>query len=296
MKPADQMEEYPGPAELSSGIANDRDKPLATREELESMLEKQRRELAHAQGLLDAILDSAGDGIIALDLSGKVVSCNRKFYSLWNMPDEATKGFSDQNLLVRNAAQLKDPEKFLARVAETRLTPQCESFDVFELKDGRTLERRMLPQMVEGRCVGMIIVWHEITERRRAEQELRDAQALYHSLVDQMPSGVFRKDAAGRYVFANAAFARITGMPVEQIVGRTAEELLGLMKQSHGESCPAEEKFGQEGMSHHATIMQTGQEIEVEDNTPIPTGARLIITASSRRFLDLAGSWWERNA
>jgi len=49
----------------------------------------------------------------------------------------------------------------------------------------------------------------DITELKRTEVALRESQALYQSLVDQLPAGVFRKDAAGRFVF-------FTQKPVEE--------------------------------------------------------------------------------
>ena len=44
----------------------------------------------------------------------------------------------------------------------------------------------------------------DISDLKRVETELRESQALYHSLVDQMPAGVFRKDANGRFTFVNS--------------------------------------------------------------------------------------------
>ena len=43
----------------------------------------------------------------------------------------------------------------------------------------------------------------DITQRRQMEQELRNSESLYHSLVETMPQNVFRKDLQGRFTFAN---------------------------------------------------------------------------------------------
>jgi diguanylate cyclase (GGDEF)-like protein/PAS domain S-box-containing protein len=61
----------------------------------------------------------------------------------------------------------------------------------------------------------------DITERRVAEQALRDSRAIYSSLVESLPHMVFRKDLEGRFTFANARFAAELGRPFEAIVGRT---------------------------------------------------------------------------
>jgi PAS domain S-box-containing protein len=61
----------------------------------------------------------------------------------------------------------------------------------------------------------------EIAERKRAEQALRDSEALYHSLVESLPLNVFRKDLEGRFTYVNTLFAATLGRPVSEILGKT---------------------------------------------------------------------------
>ena len=58
-----------------------------------------------------------------------------------------------------------------------------------------------------GKVVGLVGINRDITEVRQTEEALRESQALYFSLVEQLPVGVFRKDTAGRYVLVNPGFA-----------------------------------------------------------------------------------------
>jgi PAS domain S-box-containing protein len=62
--------------------------------------------------------------------------------------------------------------------------------------------------------------WQEF-ERRKAEQALRESEALYHSLVESLPCNVFRKDLEGRFTFANQRFCELVGLPLEQLLGKT---------------------------------------------------------------------------
>jgi two-component system sensor histidine kinase/response regulator len=61
----------------------------------------------------------------------------------------------------------------------------------------------------------------DITDRKVAEQALRDSEALYHSVVEHLPVALFRKDRQGRFVFANRLFCESLGLPLEEIVGKT---------------------------------------------------------------------------
>ena len=65
----------------------------------------------------------------------------------------------------------------------------------------------------------------DISDLKRIETELRESQALYHSLVDQMPAGVFRKDAQGRFILVNSVFCRLKEMTSEQFLGKTVKEV-----------------------------------------------------------------------
>jgi PAS domain S-box-containing protein len=61
----------------------------------------------------------------------------------------------------------------------------------------------------------------QFIERRRAEEALKDSEALYHSLVESLPLNLMRKDARGRFTFANQLFCDELGKPLEEIVGKT---------------------------------------------------------------------------
>jgi len=65
----------------------------------------------------------------------------------------------------------------------------------------------------------------ETEVRRRAEQVLRDSQALYSSLVENLPVHVLRKDLDGKFTFANASFCRVAGRSLEEILGKTDFDL-----------------------------------------------------------------------
>src|SRR5581483_3606200 len=61
----------------------------------------------------------------------------------------------------------------------------------------------------------------DITQRRRAEERLRDSEELYQSLVETLPQNIFRKDAQMRFTFVNHLFCQTLGLRPEEIVGKT---------------------------------------------------------------------------
>ena len=118
----------------------------------------------------------------------------------------------------------------------------------------------------------------DITERKQTDAALSESQALYFSLVNQMPAGVFRKDAAGRYVFVNSVFCELKGMKPEQFLGKTALEL-GL----------ADTALAASGADHHEQIMTTGRQIEVNEAYVHPDGRTLFFEVIKSPIFDANG-------
>ena len=66
--------------------------------------------------------------------------------------------------------------------------------------------------------------WQE-TQRRQAEEAMRQSEALYHSLVEMLPLQVWCKDLESRFTFANRGFCEATGRSLSDLIGKTDFDL-----------------------------------------------------------------------
>ena len=123
--------------------------------------------------VLQATLESTADGILVVDLDGNIVSHNRHFEEMWRLPAPLIAANNDaagrRRLIDHVRDQLVDPELFVDGIQDRYAEPQADSFDVLTFKDGRVLERYSIPLRLDGRSVGRVWSFRDVTARRRAE-------------------------------------------------------------------------------------------------------------------------------
>ena len=73
--------------------------------------------------------------------------------------------------------------------------------------------------------ISMGCIAKDITGRVTTELALEEATAIYHALVESLPINVFRKDAEGRFTFANQRYCDTIGLSYQELIGKTDHEL-----------------------------------------------------------------------
>ena len=127
-------------------------------------------ELDNSVSLLKATLESTEDGVLVVDSSGKIVLYNQKFIDMWRIPEEVLASGEDNSALKYVKNQLINPETFLENVKHLYSEPEATSFDLLEFSDGRFFERYSQPQKINGKSVGRVWSFRDITKARRLKQ------------------------------------------------------------------------------------------------------------------------------
>jgi len=135
--------------------------------------------LARSLSTLDATFDSISDGVLVVDLEGRVTNVNERYLELWGIPRDLPGHERDEELLRRVIRQLRDPAAFVARVKSLYAHPEECSSDLVEFTDGRVFERDSRPHRDGEKIVGRVWSFRDISRRVAAEQEK-------HRLVEQL--------------------------------------------------------------------------------------------------------------
>ncbi|MBV9676430.1 MAG: response regulator, partial [Acidobacteriaceae bacterium] len=136
-----------------------------------------RRRVEEKTETLRATLESTEEGILVVESTGKVVTYNQKFKEIWKLPDPVLQSGKDSKLIEFVLDQVNNPEEFQNKIAELYRNADIKTDDTIDLKDGRTLERHSEPQKLQGKNVGRVWSFRDVTARRRAEQDLQAAKA-----------------------------------------------------------------------------------------------------------------------
>jgi len=178
-------------------------------------------QLKESLSIKRATLESTADGILVVDDQGNVVDYNGKFTDLWNLPPELMEQKNDDRLLQHVLGQLKSPETFIRKVRELYDHPDAENFDEVLFKDGRIFERYSIPHRLEGRSVGRVWSFRDVTERKRVEQALQ----LTQFAIDRASIGCFWIAEDGRLFYVNDQACRSLGYTCEELLGRSVPDI-----------------------------------------------------------------------
>ncbi|MBI2769723.1 MAG: response regulator [Burkholderiales bacterium] len=192
-----------------AAAVRERDDAMACLHEREQDVAKLKR----SHEVLVSTLDATSDGILTRQLDGAIFF-NIRLAELWNIPEQDISSVNGDTLRDFNEERVKDVGQYRALVDEGHANPGVESIAVLELKDGRHLERRARPQFIQGRCVGNVITYRDVTDLVMHQRQME-----FNARVLDNSGAMFWIDSdSGAITYANPAACTHLGYSKEEFV------------------------------------------------------------------------------
>lgn len=183
---------------------------------------KTENNLEHLIAELRATLESTADGILVIDMKGKIRGYNHRFAELWALPESLLSERNDEAVLAWMDQAIIDNEHYNEKLALLQRNPLLEASDTLVLRTGRVLERFTLPQCARERPIGRVFSFRDITQRLADESRLQLAAQVFENSLD----AIFVSNHQGQIVAANPRCEIITGRLTADLLGQDPLSLL----------------------------------------------------------------------
>jgi two-component system NtrC family sensor kinase len=202
------------------------------------------KELKDSEEKLRTLFERVRHGLFISSKKGRFIECNQALLDML--------GYANKKDLLRKDlpqdvyANLQDRDMFMERVEREGCVKDMEV--EFKKKDGDKITVLLTAYPIRnetGEIVGYEGVNLDITDRKRIEEELREANEFFRNLIESSVDGIIVTDMKGNILIFNKGAESITGYTADEVIGKIhitrlypegmANQIMeGLRSQDHG--------------------------------------------------------------
>lgn len=153
--------------------------------------------------------------------NGRIIDSNKSAVNFYGYDKSTLDSLSIHSINILSVEMVK--ERYRSAIVEK------QNYFEFPHKlsngDIRIVEVHSSPVIYEGRNILFSII-HDITERKKIEQALKESEEKYKHYVENAPDAVFISDEKGRFVEVNKAASQITGYIREELLHMSFDDLV----------------------------------------------------------------------
>ena len=242
--------------------------------------ERKRAEeaLAGAMQRLNAHMDNSPLAVVEFDPQFRVTR--------WSTEAEKLFGWKADEILGRAIAEIRwvyeDDVETVRQVSQDMLDgtrPRNLSVNRNYRKDGSLAECEWYNSAIYdagGKLTSILSQVLDVTDRRRAEEALRNSRKQLQDIIDGSPGVVFVKDLEGRFITGNQTFERFLGVTRGELRGKTDYDLIT-------------REGAEYYREHDRRVAETGEPIQIEEVADLADGRQHVFLANKFPLRDAGG-------
>jgi PAS domain S-box-containing protein len=199
---------------------------------LVNMVGRSRRSLRELEQLAEKeklILASLVEGVYGIDTQGHCILINPRALSILGLTEAEVIGKDTHELF---HAHREDESPYPVESCPVNLVlsdgRNRELEDLFTHKDGRHIPVWLGTSVMrhDGEIIGAVVAFQDITERKQAEEALRQSEIKYRQIVDTAREGIWVLDINTNTSFVNTRMAEMLGYSPDELIGRPMNDFM----------------------------------------------------------------------
>jgi PAS domain S-box-containing protein len=231
----------------------------------QDITERKRAEeaLKIQEAYLDELFESAPEGIVLLDIEDRVLRINGEFTRMFGYtPEEAM--HQPINELIVPDDRLNEGWELTYKVTHGQ---QVHTETIRRRKDGSRLNVSVVgaPIRIGSGQIAVYAIYRDITERKRAEEALRQSEQQYHHLLESTHDLIQSVSPDGSFLFVNQAWLKTLGYTQAQLPSLRMADVIHPRSLSHWRGVCSRVLAGESVQYLQATLLaQDGRSVLVE--------------------------------
>jgi len=180
---------------------------------------KAEQELLDSEERFRNLFEKANDGLVFVDLSGRIMDINQK---LVHMAERTKEDVVGKSFLELGLVSSKDVPVLVGRLRQNAMGKSTGSFE-FEIgkenSEKKSIEINSVLIRKENVPLGSLVIVRDITERKKREESLRESEEKYKDLFESAMDAIVTLDLKGSITAVNSSVLRF-GYEKEDLVGK----------------------------------------------------------------------------
>ncbi|MEF9426020.1 MAG: PAS domain-containing protein, partial [Candidatus Mariimomonas ferrooxydans] len=171
------------------------------------------------------LFDNANDGICTVDTFGNIIICNQEFAKMF--------GYTEKEIMGKNSGDfihLKDRKRIMGmqkkRFMGKNVLPVYEFLGVKKNGEPTHIEINASPIKVEGKVIGTRAILRNITERKQAEEFLRESESKLSAITNTATDAIMMIDNKGRVSYWNPAAEKMFDYSKKEVLGQNICQII----------------------------------------------------------------------